>query len=59
MSRFQLDPMGRYSKRAILVDTESEFFAEIDTDDVPRAQVLAVAEAIVRVLNDNAADIPS
>lgn len=56
--RFQLDAGNRYAKRATLVDTESEFMAYVDTDDVPRDDVIATAEAIVRVLNERAEEIP-
>lgn len=58
-NRFQLDASDRSSKHAALTDTRSEFIAYIDTDDVPRADVIATAEGIVRVLNMYAEVIPT
>lgn len=55
--RFQVDFSDRWAKHATLVDTESEFIAYIDTDDVPRADVIATATDIVRILNRHAEEI--
>jgi hypothetical protein len=56
-ARFQLDASDRWAKHATLTDTESEFIAYVDTDDVPRADVIATAEDIVRILNEHAEEI--
>lgn len=58
MSRFQLDALDRLAKRVVLVDTESEFIAYVDTDDAPWDDVIATATAIVGILNERAEDIP-
>ena len=57
--RFQLDPVGRYSKHAILKDSKGWFFAHVDTDDVPRTEALVAAQVICDILNENADRIPT
>lgn len=56
--RFTLDPLGKYSKHAILNDSKGWFYAYVDTDDVPRDEALDAAQIICDILNENADRIP-
>lgn len=56
--RFELDPIGRYSKMALILDHRGWVRAYVDTDDVPREETLAAAQIIVDILNENADRIP-
>lgn len=58
MDRFTLDPIGEYSKHAVLKDNRGWFYAEIDTDDVDRDEALKAAFIICDILNENSDRIP-
>lgn len=46
------------AKRGCLVDEESDFWADVDTDDVDIDAVLATTAKIIEILNDHAEEIP-